>query len=140
MATDETDARNIPPIKTLICHPDREFKYAVCILCDGAYCKSDFDRVAQKKKGFYITNTLVVCGKHNLTYKSSHETDIDGENFDLNKVLKLKLNVLQVLSQEKQNPQNNKQTIDESNIEINRNNNVCMYVFSLLFYTLQMLQ
>ena len=67
-----TDARNVPPKIKLSCHKDEEYSHVSCILCDCAYFKSEFDRKAKKGKGFYITNTQIVCPEHSITYNSNH--------------------------------------------------------------------
>lgn len=84
------DARGVPPKLKLICHPKNEHNYVVCILCEGPYCKSDFDRKVEKGKGFYITNTLVVCLEHNITYNYKHEQNIDSGSFNQIEILRLK--------------------------------------------------
>lgn len=88
------DARNVPPKITLFCHPQNEFNYVSCILCDSPYCKSDFARKVNKGKGFFITNTLVVCAEHNITYNSKHEQDTKSENFDELSILRLKAELI----------------------------------------------
>ena len=40
-----------------------------CTICDGVYCKSEFDRKVAKGKGFYILRHIIVCHAHpNLTF------------------------------------------------------------------------
>lgn len=85
------DARRIPPCISTVCHPDREHRYVTCILCDYSYCSSDFGRKSKTGKGFFVTNSLVVCPNHNLKYDTAHTSNIKDINYDKRQVLKLKL-------------------------------------------------
>ena len=89
------DARNVPPGINLKCHPERAYNYVTCVLCDEPFCKSDLSRKVSKGKGFFISNTLVVCPEHNLTYNQSHVNDMTDDEYDVNKVLKLKIELMQ---------------------------------------------
>lgn len=95
MASGE-DARGIPPCISTICHPDRLHKHVTCILCDVSYCNSDFCRLVDKGKGFFITNSLMVCSKHNLQYNQSHVSDIANKDFDNKHILNLKMKLIQL--------------------------------------------
>lgn len=70
MAWMSTDARDVPPSNPkLICHSKRECRTVICLLCDGGYCRSDFNIKVAEGKGFYITSNLIVCPAHaHITY------------------------------------------------------------------------
>lgn len=88
------DARNVPPKIHNYCHPQNEFSQVVCMLCDVPYCKSCFVRKVNKGKGFFVTNTLVVCPEHSLSYNDKHVQDVDDENFNRMDILILKAELI----------------------------------------------
>lgn len=62
------DARTVPPKINLVCHPKLEYNHVSCLLCDSPFCKSDFTTKSIKGKGFFITNTCVICPERAITY------------------------------------------------------------------------
>lgn len=93
MASGE-DARDIPPNINLFCHPERLYNYATCLICNKAFCKSDIVRKVKSGKGFFVTNSLLVCSDHNITYNNRHISNIENEEYDKLKTLKLKIDFL----------------------------------------------
>lgn len=91
------DARDIPPdyIKQ-ICHTSRDIKTVTCLICDSGYCKSEFARKVQEKKGFFVSRHLIVCPEHtNITFRDIEACDrvndgSDGESL----ILKRKMYIL----------------------------------------------
>lgn len=66
-----------PPDVFFKCHPDKLCTTVVCIICDAAFHKSDFI-LKKKNKGFFVTNTLVLCSDHeevHITSLSQCEVD-----------------------------------------------------------------
>lgn len=65
MAWLSNDARDIPPdITRLVCHTKRKCGVVVCILCDGGWCRSDFNEAVKQGKGFYVSQNIIVCPAH----------------------------------------------------------------------------
>ena len=89
------DARNVSPTINLKCHPDRVHNYVSCTLCDEPFCEIDFARKVKSGKGFFISNTLVFCPEHSITYKDSHVNNMIEDDYDSHQVLKLKIEILQ---------------------------------------------
>ncbi|KAJ8680484.1 hypothetical protein QAD02_016271 [Eretmocerus hayati] len=69
MAEEELATKNVPPDIPFQCHPKQTTSLVVCVLCDSAYHKSDFNR----KKGKFITTLLGVCGDHEENALTSKE-------------------------------------------------------------------
>lgn len=59
--------RKVPPDIFYKCHPKNKVGGVFCVLCDVAYCKSDFLRKYQTGKGKFITNTMIICDEHDIT-------------------------------------------------------------------------
>lgn len=87
-------ARNVPPKVNLSCHNKTEFCYVTCILCDSATFHSEFERKAKKGKGFFITNTLIVCSEHNITYNGNHVNNLLREDYSTREILQLKAELI----------------------------------------------
>ena len=71
------DARDVPlGYFKHVCHKGRNFGLVTCLICDGGFCKSEFNARVKKGKGFYLTRHIVVCPAHpNLTFEDSVVTD-----------------------------------------------------------------
>lgn len=93
MVWTSTDARDIPPDSNkLVCHNSRECKIVICLLCDGGWCRSDFNVKVKKGEGFYVSNNIIVCPAHgHITYNllDAAQTSDSAEISILNKKLLL---------------------------------------------------
>lgn len=122
------DARNVPPKINLVCHPQTEYSHVSCLLCDLPYCRSDFVRKSNKGKGFFVTNTCIICPEHAITYNAKHVQDTLDDNFDQLKILKLKAEfinqeLLNLASQSSDNSTISEEELDE--------NSACDAVYSV---------
>lgn len=88
------NAQNIHPKVTLFCHPQNDFCYVSCIICDSAFVKVIFFRKINKGKDFFITNTLIVYPEHNITYNTRHVQDIEDEKLNYLELLRLKVELI----------------------------------------------
>lgn len=82
MAWISKDARDIPPdYFKQICHPNRDIKIVICLLCDNGYCKSEFNRKVAEGKGFYVSRHIVMCPAHaNITFNTIETCDSTKES------------------------------------------------------------
>lgn len=126
------DARHEPPAIVLACHTDRTHNYVTCILC-----KSDFVRKHCKGNGFLITNSLMVCQEHSITYKGNHVCNIDSDDFDNIECLNLKIELLKqellnLKEMDTKEDVNNDEELSEQENESNSKKNRCVVSFRLL--------
>lgn len=64
-----------PPDIFYRCHPKDPLKTVICIICDGGFHKSDFERKI-KNGAVYLTKTLVICDEHkDLTLEDNTNSD-----------------------------------------------------------------
>lgn len=71
---------DIPPDIKYKCHPNQTNSTVFCVLCEGTYHKSDFNK---KKNGKYISHVMVVCNEHT-------ELELDDTNKERVILMKLK--------------------------------------------------
>lgn len=64
------NARDIPQGNKLRCHIMRDCKIVIRLICDIGWYGSDFNQRVSGRKGFYITNNLIVyvSAHGNLNY------------------------------------------------------------------------
>lgn len=110
------DARNVPPKINLVCHPQTEYNHVSCLLCDSPYCRSDFVRKASKGRGFFLTNTSVICPEHGITYNAKHVQNREDDNFNQLQMLKLKAEVIkqEILNLTSQSAEDSVESEEES--------------------------
>ena len=75
------------------CHPKKQVPTAICLLCDSAYHRSDFEKIPEHK---YVGDNLIICLEHMLDYITSEVND-----FELNDVAKKVIAIIKLNKQKK---------------------------------------
>ena len=56
------------------CHPKKQVLTVICLLCENAYHRSDFEKIPEYK---YVGDNLIICLKHMLDDITSEVNDIE---------------------------------------------------------------
>ena len=110
MASDEMDVKSVPPDKIYdkyyVCHPKKKVTAVICILCDAAYCRSEFIKNVEINEGRFITSSLIICPEHKITNKNDVIENFESLNEEskiMISIFKKRIELLKIELEEKCN-------------------------------------
>lgn len=72
MASNVKDPPELPDLNFYKCHPNKEVKTVICVICESAYHRSDFNKT---RDPHYVGKNLVICQEHGVKNITSNTSD-----------------------------------------------------------------